>query len=267
MIGSTLLASTLSTGLVSLGSSMVLPSPTTPVVVPALPSLEESVQLVELEQNFAELETTFSESVLTGASKNAATLVNRQSENETNSYSSVTIEQPEQRKPENSLNNLLPPLLALIALKDSFVDFINALRERKMERHCGRFDSEQNFDTICSEGPCQQETWPNCWNTSDNLDLSHGSAGSWCYDDERLNGRGLFRNLGKPCQNCGANMKRSPVSEFGHENQACQSIRCCCSVHDPYSLRDGIDWHHPAFSELFARGFMTGPSYPVFVTT
>ena len=245
---------------------MVLQSTETPVV-PSLPSIEEPVQSHKSEQDLTEIDTAFSELVLGLAADHSATVVDTRLENKSNIASSVAMETAEHRKPESSLNHFLPPLLALVALKDSFLDFIKALKEKKMDNHHDCFQTKPNMDRICSDGPCQPETWPNCWNISDDSGLSH-CLGDSCYDDDRLGWTGSLLDFGKPCHNCGASIKGGkPVSELCHERRDMQNVRCCCDFLDDYSTDTGIDWQHPVFSELSALGFMTGPGYPIFVTT
>lgn len=276
MIGSTILASTLSTGLISLGSTLVVPPTETPISVPALPNLEESETVPEYSSVISEIEASSIESVLTMADTNAAGLVDRITDNESNN-SSVGTEYSEYGRSKSTLNNLLPPLLALVSLKDSFISFVNALRDSGTKnfdalRDSGtkNFDSrsfDQNFDHICSTGPCQQETWPHCWNTSDDYDESLDLTGSWCYDSDYSVKTSSGRDFGKPCQNCGARIKKGCSASELPRKCAIQTgtVHCCCSVKGHESLMDRVDW--PAFSELSALGFMTGHAYPIFVTT
>lgn len=258
MIGSTILASTISTGLVSLGSTLVVPPTETPISVPALPDLEDHQAVPEYSSIISEIEASSIESVLTIADTNTAGLVDRITDNE-NINKSFGTEYSQHGRSKSTLNNLLPPLLALVSLKDSFISFVNALRDSGTKNFDSR-SSDQNFDHICSTGPCQHETWPHCWNTSDDYDKSLDLTGSWCRTSSG-------RDFGKPCQNCGARIKKGCSASELPRKCAIQSgtVQCCCSVKGHESLMDRVDW--PAFSELSALGFMTGHVYPVFVTT
>lgn len=270
MIGSTILATTLSTGLVSLGSSMVLPPAETPISVPALRDMDERLTAPEFSPAIAEIDASSMESVLTIGARNSAASVEGSIDNDSISNRSVLTEQTEQGKPKNTLNNLLPPLLALVSLKDSFLNFVYALRDRSTMKHFDSKSSEPNFDQICSDGPCQQETWPHCWNTSDYFDVSHDLTGNSDLADERDFGSQFCRDFGKPCRNCHAKMKRTCLtSERLNKKCATQSgtVHCCCRVNDHNSLSETVDWFHPVFSELSALGFMTGSVYPVVLTT
>lgn len=266
MVCSTILATTVSTGIVSLGSSLVLLPAETPAVVPPITDIEES----PLKHDWTEIDLSLTESLLNiGAGKSVES--DQVSLKSGNGSIAASTEHVEQIRPRNSLNSLLPPLLALVSLKDSFVDFVNALRDRNANRHAINKNVEPNMDEICSDGPCQQETWPSCWNASDDLDMSHDCIRSRCFDSYFGNDRDMesqqCHQLGKGCQNCGARMKDLCPFEQRHGKSASQNVRCCCSVKGHYSMTDRIDWFHPVFSELSALGFMTGPSNPFVVTT
>lgn len=272
MIGSTILATTLSTNLVSLGSSLVLSSVKFPVSMPALPDIEANLPTSESSSPFMETDTISMKSSLTIGAMNSEAAVDGHEVND--SKKTRVTEAVEQDRPRTALNSLLPPLLALVSLKDSFLNYVYALKDRGSIKYTEGRHSEPNLDEICSAGPCREETWPHCWNTTEHTDLSHDFTGIGCneldWPEEKDYRFQPCMELRKVCQNCYVNMKRAcPVANQFHENCATQkgTVHCCCNAKAYKPLPAVVDWFNPTLSELSAIGFMLDPVSPVFVTT
>lgn len=264
IVCSTILATTLSTGIVSLGSSLVLRPPSTPAVVPPITDIEES----PLTHDMREIDSFFTDILSNIGAGNSGVSVDVVLQPGNKSIQQST-EHAVPNQLRNYLNSLLPPLLALVSLKDSFIDFVNAVRDRNTNNLDRPKNVKSDLDEICSDGPCQQETWPGCWNTSDSSDLSHDYFGSHSFDSYFWNDMESDQTdqPGKGCQNCGDMIKKLCPFKGHCRELAAQNVRCCCSVKGHYSQTDRIDWFHPVFSELSSLGFMTNPGNPFVVTT
>ena len=264
MVCSTILATTVSTGIVSLGSSLVLRPADIPAVVPPITDIEES----PLTHDTRDIDSSLTDILSNIGAGNSVESVGEalQPGNKSNQQSTEHAEPTQSR---TCLNNLLPPLLALVSLKDSFIDFVNAVRDRNANNFHKNKNVKSDLDEICSDGPCQQETWPGCWNTSDNSDMSLDYFGnqlfnSYFRNDMESDHTGQSR---KGCHNCGARMRKLHPFTGCRRELASRNVRCCCSVKGQYSQSDRIDWFHPVFSELSSLGFMTNPGNPFVVTT
>ena len=281
MVCSTILATTLSTSIVSLSTSLVLSSARAPAVT-VHPITEQSplshdkfppitdMEQPSLPQDMNNMDSSITDILANIDAGNTVESVDRVTQ-PGNKSTQTSTEPVEQTQPRHYLNNFLPPLLALVSLKDSFIDFVNAVRDKNGNNLQRNENLRSDLDEICSDGPCQQETWPGCWNTSDNLDMSHDYFRSQCFSSYFRNNMPMESDQtirpGKGCQNCGARMKKLHPFERCPRGFASRKILCCCSVRGQHSVTDRIDWFHPVFSDLFSLGFMTHPGNPLVVTT
>lgn len=175
---------------------------------------------------------------------------------------------PYQTMPKDTnilLSSFIPPLLALVTLKDAVLAYA-------FGANSPRTDIEQTADDqsaesvvedseFCSVGPCLVDSWPNCWNVSSEFDWTDYQAytSRCCKDSE-------------PCCNKCHNSRNPTVghgllSETSHNpSDVADLTKCCCRI--PRS--ESASWLKgtltSAIIDLNLR-FSTQASYPVLVTT
>ena len=178
-----------------------------------------------------------------------------------------------QGKENGLLNGFLHPFLALVTLKDTFLNFAyGAKLSYEPNNYSDQSDLEstdtaltqENTKEFCSTGPCLVDSWPNCWNVSVEIDWL--TRGMWteqnCNDDQPC------------CTHCSSNknMKLNQGFQDGlyHRLDAAslkgaEMIHCCCQPENA-----GNSWLtgslHSRIMDINLR-FATQPLYPIFVTT
>ena len=171
----------------------------------------------------------------------------------------------------NRLNSFLPPLLALLTLKDALLDYcfgakINDFHGNDLEQNDDNdldstVDLSPQTTEYCSSGPCQMDSWPNCWNVTSDFDWTEykDSSSKCCRDAEPC------------CSNCVLN--GNPSLSNGEWNGQIDNglwsndvIKCCCKR----SHSESASWLkgslNAAIIDLNLR-FSTHSLYPVYVTT
>jgi hypothetical protein len=183
------------------------------------------------------------------------------------------IDSRSQAKENGLLNGFLQPFLALVTLKDTFLNFAygakltyepsNDSDQNDPETTDTTFNPEETKE-FCSSGPCLVDSWSNCWNVSIAMDWL--TTGTWtertCEDEKRC------------CKQCSRNqklnIKEGPQNQLYHKLDTAmlngaEIIHCCCRPENT-----GDSWLkgslHSRIMDINLR-FATQPVYPIFVTT
>lgn len=182
------------------------------------------------------------------------------------------------QKDANLLNSFLPPILALMTLKDAVLDYYFGAESTTTDADLDDLEQTTDLDSrstslsqnseFCSAGPCLMDSWPNCWNVSSEFDWSEYLAySSQCCRDEQpccykcvLNSN-LYHN-----HDNNLHINHGHVDNLDNGLDKASVIKCCCKR--PYS--ESASWFkgslNSAIIDLNLR-FSTQSLYPVYVTT
>ncbi|KAJ8321064.1 hypothetical protein KUTeg_002651 [Tegillarca granosa] len=242
MVGSTVMVTYMSTALVSV---RLISSPSLPRLVDTPVSLSSQQEFNTIYHR--EDLPTINECNNTGTEQELPGRLDRSS----------TGEVPDANSNEQTIvSNVLSQLLAVVTLKDSYLEFLRAVRDRYMFSAGETFSKRRGKkeEILCAEGPCLQNARKSCKNVTNCVTLSS----SHCREclNKRQSGNdgtgtstGCFRKYPS-----GPHLTESAFSGIGF------GVRCCCSTGNYDSQQDLLNQGSLllAFSDI-SLGFMTGP--------
>lgn len=240
MVGSTVMVTYMSTALVSIR----------PISSQSLPTHVETPVSISSQQQFNNIYhrdglPTINECNETGTEPSLPGRMDRTS----------TGEVPDENSKEQTfVSNVLSQLLAVVTLKDSYLGFLRAVRDRYMfsagQTFCKRRGKKEEI--LCADGPCLQNARKSCENVTNCVTLSTGHC-TRCLN-KRQSG-----NDGTPTE-C---IRQYPSDSYPTESAFTSDVfgvRCCCSTGSYGSQQDLLDPGSlfQTFSDI-SLGFMTGP--------